>query len=85
MNTINASFDSHIAWYNQYGKPKQACFYPDVKKTRARVIRSLIAKGYQLANSSESSHTRPKGYDTDSGYMYFWGLGGDFPKPNLPK
>lgn len=37
-----------VAWYSQYGTPRQAAFYPNLKKKRAAVMRQLIAEGVNI-------------------------------------
>jgi imidazolonepropionase-like amidohydrolase len=47
------------------------------------IMAEMRARGIDPKTSYGKS-PRPKGYETPSGYFFFWGLGGPFPRPNLP-
>ena len=40
--------DADVAAYAQYGRPAQACYYPNLRKWRAKLARRLEAKGVNL-------------------------------------
>ena len=71
-----------VAWWHQYGAPRQAPFYPDAPRRAARA--ELRRRGYDIAALNaevaawHDSIPRPAGYDGPdawpNGWAKWWGL-----------
>lgn len=47
--------DNDVSWFAQYGRNSQACYYPNLKRQRNKVIKNLEAKGYDVATFPDST------------------------------
>lgn len=73
-----------LASWAQYGRPGQACFYPGLRGFRRALWGEIKRRG--LRPPTPARYPRPKGYGgKHGGYMFLWGIGGDFRAPKLPR
>ena len=63
---------SLMDWFCQYGQGRQAPFYRQVPRRAAAA--EMRRRG--LTPRPDVRVPRPRGYDTPSGYLHNWGLGG---------
>ena len=61
-----------LDWFCQYGQGRQAPFYRQVPRRAAAA--EMQRRGLTPLPGVRSP--RPRGYDTPSGYLHNWGLGG---------
>ena len=47
--------DNDVSWFAQYGRNSQACYYPNLKRQRNKVIKNLSSKGYDISTFSDST------------------------------
>jgi len=69
MRFATMSDDDLVDWWRQYGL--QAEWYRDVP--RRSCWAEIRRRGLKV---KPTQSVRPRGYDTATGYMFWWGLGG---------
>ena len=84
------SDSSLIDWWKQYGRPKQATYYPNAAKSRRIALNEMRKRGLKL--NEVQSFYRPMGYldcgpdlSHKSGGLFWWGLGGPESRKIIPR
>ena len=68
--------DMLVAWHAQSATPRQAAYYPGMRRMRARCLAEMTARGLPVRDTFQYP-ARPKGYGLGkNAYMHFWGVGG---------